>query len=139
MGYLYVYDVETTALIYTNHTTTDTVLITAPPTTTSGLIGVTKSGNVFIVSINERTFASYLADEYLAAKISVRANLQGADELYLTQFQKLIQTGQVQQAVELAADSPRGILRTPQTMQMLQSLPILPDSRNPLSCYFQYY
>lgn len=46
----------------------------------------------------------------------------GADDLYQQQFNQLLQNGDVQGAARLAAESPRGLLRTPNTIQMFQQV-----------------
>lgn len=141
-GLLYVYEVETASLLYQTRVSQDTIFITAPYSSTSGLIGVTRSGRVVVISIDEQTVIPYITNTLnntnLAVKIASRANLSGADGLYLSQFDSLLQTNQVQQAIELAANSPQGILRTPQTIQKLQRMPAPPGGRPPISAYFQY-
>lgn len=141
-GLLYLYDVEKAFLLYQSHVTTDTIFITAQHSSTNGMIGITRSGQVVVVSVNEQTIIPYITDKLnnteIAVRLAARANLSGADNLYLSQFSSLLQTNQIQQAIELAADSPHGILRTPQTIQALQRVSVTPGQRPPLSAYFQY-
>jgi hypothetical protein len=47
-----------------------------------------------------------------------------------------MQTGQYANAAKLVVESPRGCLRTPQTLHLFRSLPITPTS-SPLRDYFQ--
>ena len=53
-------------------------------------------------------------------QLAGRLGLPGCDDLFLQQFQTLMAAGDVQGAARAAADSPRGFLRTPATIQMFQ-------------------
>lgn len=57
-------------------------------------------------------------------------NLYG---LSLVKFQQ----GQYDAAINLAANSPQGVLRTPETVQALQRAPVMQGQRPPLLQYFQ--
>ncbi|CAD6927694.1 unnamed protein product, partial [Tilletia controversa] len=65
-----------------------------------------------------------------------RASLPGADHLYLQQFHTLFSTGQYLEAGKCAASSPRGILRTPQTVEQFKQVPSQPGA---LSSILQYF
>jgi len=140
-GFLYLYDIETATLIYKNRISSETIFVTAPHESTHGVIGVNKVGQVLSVSVNEQTIVPYLTksgNTELAIKLAARANLSGADDLYLQQFNNFLQQMNIDQAVKIAVDSPQGILRTPQTVQRFQRLPQLPNQKPALSQYFQY-
>jgi len=63
-------------------------------------------------------------------------NLAGADDLYVAQFNNLLAAGDVAGAAKVAADSPRGLLRTPQTIARFQQTPAQPGQPAPLLQYF---
>lgn len=50
----------------------------------------------------------------LALKIATRCDLGGADDLFVKKFQLLFQQGAYTDAAKVAANAPRGVLRTPQ-------------------------
>jgi Clathrin-H-link/Clathrin, heavy-chain linker len=92
------------------------------------------------VGLNEGSLVPYivsqLRDSELAIAIASRLNLPGADDLYQQQFTQLLQQGDVQGAAKVAAGSPRGLLRTPQTIQMFQQVPAQPGQPQPVFQYF---
>ena len=48
-----------------------------------------------------------LSNTALAVKLASRANLPGADDLYLQQFRQLFTSGNYSEAAKVAANSPR--------------------------------
>jgi clathrin heavy chain len=77
-----------------------------------------------------------LKDGNLAIRLASRANLPGADELFVQQFQNLFQQGQYSEAAKIAANSPRGILRTPETIERFKQVPVAPGTVSPILQYF---
>jgi clathrin heavy chain len=73
-----------------------------------------------------------LASAYLQA----RNNLPGADELFVRRFNMAFGSGNYPEAAKVAATAPRGILRTPQTIQRLQQAPVMQGQQSPLLQYF---
>lgn len=78
------------------------------------------------VSPNEETLVSYvthtLQNPDLALKLAVRCDLPGAEELFVRKFNMLYGQGNYTEAALVAATAPRGILRTPQTIQKFQQV-----------------
>ena len=70
-----------------------------------------------------RYILSTLNNPELAIKLASRGNLPGADDLYVNQFRQLFSSGQYQEAAKVAANSPRGILRTAQTIEQFKQVP----------------
>lgn len=140
MGYLYLFDVYTGKAIYRARITQDTVFAATEHTASGGILGITRRGQVLYVSINEAGLVPYvvgtLRDTQLAIDLASRLNLPGADDLYASQFNSLIASGDVAGAAKVAADSPRGFLRTPATIQMFQSVPAAPGQPQPVFQYF---
>lgn len=138
LGFLYLYDCESGTILYKSRITTETIFVTAPYETTGGFIAVNKLGQVLVVSIDDNTIVqsvTALGQPEIAFKLAARAKLSGADELYVAQFNNLLQTNQIEEAVKLAVEAPNGILRTPQTIQRLQRLAAV-SPKPPLSIYF---
>lgn len=75
-------------------------------------------------------------DQKTAVSLAQRGNLPGLETLFQQQFQLFMQTGQYQNAAKLVAESPRGCLRTPQTLHLFKSLPATATA-SPLRDYFQ--
>jgi hypothetical protein len=94
-----------------NRISGDTIFVTAEHEATNGIIGVNKKGQVLSVSIDEQTIIPYilstLNNTELAFKLASRANLPGADDLYIKQYQQLFSSGQYSEAAKVAANSPR--------------------------------
>ncbi|KNE65463.1 hypothetical protein AMAG_11086 [Allomyces macrogynus ATCC 38327] len=139
-GFLHLYDLETATCIYMNRISGETVFVTAEYEATSGIIGVNRKGQVLSVSLDEANAVPYilgvLNNVDLALKLAARGNLAGADDLYVQKFNQLFMTGQYLEAAKVAATSPRGILRTPQTLEQLRQAQGQPNQVSPLLQYF---
>jgi hypothetical protein len=94
-----------------NRISGETIFVTAEHEATNGIIGVNKKGQVLSVNVDEQTIIPYilttLNNTDLAFKLASRANLPGADDLYVKQYQQLFQSGQYGEAAKIAANSPR--------------------------------
>lgn len=139
-GFIHLYDLETGTCIFMNRISSDTIFITAPHDATSGIIGVNRKGQVLSVSVDENHIIDYLlenpANSGLAIKLASRAGLKGADDLYQKQFQTLMDQQNYIEAAKVAANSPRGFLRTPQTIDKFKAVPAPPGQ---LSVILQYF
>ncbi|CZR50635.1 probable clathrin heavy chain [Phialocephala subalpina] len=139
-GFIHLYDLETGTCIFMNRISSETIFITAPDSESAGLVGVNRKGQVLSVSVDENTVIPYLlqnpANSSLAVKLASRAGLPGADNLYAGQFDQLLSTGNYAEAAKIAANSPRGFLRTPQTIERFKALPAAPGQ---LSVILQYF
>ncbi|KAK4337243.1 hypothetical protein RND71_043548 [Anisodus tanguticus] len=139
-GYIHLYDIETGTCIYMNRISADTIFVTAPYESTSGIIGVNRKGQVLSVCVDEDNIISYITNTLqnsdLALRIAARNNLPGADDLFIQRFNTLIANGQAAEAAAVACSAPRGILRTPQTIQRFLQLPTQPNHSSPLLQYF---
>lgn len=76
-------------------------------------MGITaRMGAVLQISVNEATLVSYvvntLRDTALAIQLAARLNLPGADDLYASEFQRLLASNDVAGAARLAGESPNG-------------------------------
>lgn len=140
LGYLYLFDVFSGKPVYRARITTDTVFASTDHVASGGVLGITRRGQVLHVGINESQLVPYiigtLRDQQLAIELASRLNLPGADDLYVTQFNTLIAAGDVAGAAKVAAESPRGILRTPATIQRFQQVPAQPGQPQPVFQYF---
>lgn len=139
-GFIHLYDLETGTCIYMNRISGDTIFVTAELEATSGIIGVNRKGQVLSVSIDESTIIPYilntLNNRELAFRLAARTSLPGADQLFVQRFQELLSTGQYNEAAKVAATSPKGILRTPETIERFKQLPVPAGQMSPILQYF---
>jgi len=139
-GFIHLYDLESGTCIFMNRISSETIFITAGDSESAGLIGVNRKGQVLSVSVDENTIIPYLlqnpANSILALSLASRAGLPGADNLYANQFENLVNGGNYSEAAKIAANSPRGFLRTPQTIERFKTLPPQPGQ---LSVILQYF
>lgn len=139
-GYIHLYDIETGTCIYMNRISGDTIFVTAPHEASSGIIGVNRKGQVLSVSVEEDNIIQYITNTLqnpdLALRMASRNNLPGAEDLFVRKFNTLFQNNQHAEAAKVAASAPKGILRTPQTIQRFQQIPGQPGQTSPLLQYF---
>lgn len=139
-GFIHLYDLETGTCIYMNRISGETMFVTCPHDATSGIIGVNRKGQVLSVTVDDDTIIPYilrtLNNTDLAIRLASRANLPGADDLYVQQFAQLFQSQNFSEAAKVAANSPRGILRTPQTIDQFKGVPVQAGQLSPILQYF---
>ena len=91
------------------------------------------------MSIDEENIINYidsnLQNPNLAVRFAARNNLAGANELFIHKFNTCFQNGQYSDAAKIAANAPKGILRTPQTISKFQQVPSQPGQPSPLLQY----
>ncbi|CAB1316428.1 unnamed protein product, partial [Coregonus sp. 'balchen'] len=139
-GYIHLYDLETGTCIYMNRISGETIFVTAPHEATAGIIGVNRKGQVLSVCVEEENIIPYITNVLqnpdLALRMAVRNNLAGAEELFARKFNNLFAGGNYSEAAKVAANAPKGILRTPDTIRKFQSVPAQPGQTSPLLQYF---
>ncbi|KAK9476898.1 hypothetical protein V1514DRAFT_335500 [Lipomyces japonicus] len=139
-GFIHLYDLDSGSLIFMNRISSETVFTTSTYESSSGIVAINRKGQVLTIAVDENTIIPYIRDYLsnisLAISLASRAGLGGADDLYVQQFSQLIQTGQYSEAAKVAATSPRGILRTPQTIEQFKHLPAVPGQASPILQYF---
>ena len=140
-GYLYVLDVETGTQIMMNRISPETIFTTCLNTATGGILGINRSGSVLHVQVDDQNIVKYLQGTMgnidLAMKVAARGKLPGAEQLYSAGFDQVLRAGDIQKAAEMAAKSPNGVLRTPNTINKFkQAAQANPGAQNPLLIYF---
>ncbi|TPX47357.1 hypothetical protein SeMB42_g00049 [Synchytrium endobioticum] len=139
-GFIHLYDLETGTCIYMNRISGDTIFVTADLEATSGIIGVNRKGQVLSVSVNEENIIPYiistLNNPELAYRLASRNSLPGADHLIFDRFNVCLQTGNFAEAAKIAANSPKGVLRTPATIEKFKQVPVPPGQLSPILQYF---
>lgn len=139
LGLLFVYDLETAAAVYRTRVSPDPVFI-ATASAEGGFLAINRRGQVLSGSVNDETVVPFVSGQLqnldLAMALATRANLPGADNIVVQQFQRLFAAGQYKEAAELAANSPQGILRTRETVESFKRVPAQPGQTSPLLVYF---
>lgn len=139
-GFIHLYDLETGTCIYMNRISGETMFVTCEQEATGGIIGVNRKGQVLSVTVDDDTIIPYILSTLnntdLAIRLASRANLPGADDLYTRQFSSLFQGGNYSEAAKVAANSPRGILRTAQTIEQFKGVPVQAGQLSPILQYF---
>ncbi|RSM14336.1 hypothetical protein CEP52_001366 [Fusarium oligoseptatum] len=129
-GFIHLYDLETASCIFMNRISSETIFTTCTDNDSSGIVGINRKGQVLFVTIDDTNVIPYLlqnpANTEMAIKMASRAGLPGADNLYARQFEQLFNSGNYLEAAKIAANSPRGFLRTAETIEKFKRLPAQP-------------
>jgi len=140
LGYLYIFDLGSGLTIYLNRISTETIFVTAPQPSNGGIIGVNRRGQVLSVTIDESNIVPHicnvLGNYELALNFASKNNLAGAEDLFVGSFNKYFTEGNFKEAARVACDSPKGMLRTAQTISRFQTAPAQPNQPTPLLQYF---
>uniref|UniRef100_A9U2Z4 Clathrin heavy chain n=1 Tax=Physcomitrium patens TaxID=3218 RepID=A9U2Z4_PHYPA len=144
LGLLFVYDLETATAVYRNRISPDPIFLTVDAPTTGGFYAVNRRGQVLLATVNESTIVPFVSNQLnnleLAVNLARRGNLPGAEGLVVQRFHELFSQMKYKEAADLAAESPKGILRTPDTVAKFQashpSVPVQPGQTSPLLQYF---
>lgn len=141
MGYLHLYDLETTKCIYMNRVSDTTLFATVPHTASGGVMGVNRKGQVLLMSVNPDNVVRYvrekLGDDELAFGLASRNGFVGAETGFADAFEDAMDEGEIQRAAQMAAESPDGFLRTAQTITRFRSLPATDAGVPAVLVYFQ--
>ncbi|KAI1333346.1 clathrin heavy chain-like protein [Xylariaceae sp. FL0255] len=139
-GFIHLYDLETGTTIFMNRISSETIFTTCADSESAGIVGINRKGQVLVVSVDDANIIDYLlqnpANTEIAIKMASRAGLPGADTLYQRQFDQLFNMGDYEQAAKIAANSPRGFLRTTETIHKFKNLPTAPGKMAYILQYF---
>jgi clathrin heavy chain len=126
-GFIHLHDLETGTPLFMNRISDDTVFTSTVAADGTGIVVINRKGQVLRTTVNENTLVPYVLDNPASAdiayKLASKGGLPGADKLYQARFENLMQSGEYVEAAKVAANSPRGFLRTPQTMHRLRQAP----------------
>jgi len=141
-GYVFLFDIHSGQALFRQRFAHDAIFATCPHSSTHGVLGITAGkGAVLSISVNEATLVPFinkvLKKASLALEISTRLGLGGADDLFVQQFEAKLSTGDIRGAAEVAARSPRGILRNADTIARFQQMAAVPGKHPPVLQYFQ--
>ena len=140
-GFIHLYDLETAQVLFMNRISSETIFTTCADSESAGIVGINRKGQVLSVSVDDDNLIPYLlrdpSKSDLALKLSSRAGLGGADSLYEQQYETLCAQGDFLGAAKVAANSPRGFLRTLSTIERMKRAPASQDGG--MSVILQYF
>ncbi|KAE8695458.1 Clathrin heavy chain 1 [Hibiscus syriacus] len=126
--------------VYRNRISPDPIFLTSEASAVGGFYAINRRGQVLLATVNEATIIPFVSGQLnnleLAVNLAKRGNLPGAENLVVQRFQELFAQTKYKEAAELAAESPQGILRTPDTVAKFQSVPVQAGQTPPLLQYF---
>ncbi|ODH28145.1 hypothetical protein ACO22_04005 [Paracoccidioides brasiliensis] len=139
-GFIHLYDLETGNCLFLSRISSKPIFVTVPDSDSAGLVGVNRHGQVLAVSVDENKIIPYILEKLnnpgLAVRLASKGGLPGADDLLKRQFDTLVSQGQYTEAAKVAANSPRGFLRTPATINILKNAP---QPATGMSVILQYF
>ena len=138
MGYVFVFDIISCKAVHRARITQDTVIVSTINTESEGVLAVTRRGQMIHVCVNETGLvpAVVARDQELAIALAGRLNLPGADDIFKSQFSAKVQAGDIAGAAAVAGSSPRGFLRTAETIELFKRMTPQPGQSAPLFQYF---
>uniref|UniRef100_A0AC35THB5 Clathrin heavy chain n=1 Tax=Rhabditophanes sp. KR3021 TaxID=114890 RepID=A0AC35THB5_9BILA len=139
-GYVYVNELESGLQIAVIRASPDIIFVSTLDENTHGIIVINRQGQVYSVGVDEHNMVPFVSTQLqnpdLALKLASRCDLFGADELFIRKFNLLYSNQNFMEAAKCAANAPREILRTPQTIAKLSSAPAAQGASNPFLTYF---
>jgi clathrin heavy chain len=139
-GFIHLHDLETGTALFLNRISEETVFTTARDDEGTGVVVINKRGQVLHTTIREDSLIPYIMENpacaEIAYKLASKGGLPGADQLYSQRFETLMSQGNFAEAAKVAANSPRGFLRTMNTINRLRQVPNQPGQITTLLQYF---
>ncbi|KAL6709697.1 Clathrin heavy chain [Coniothyrium glycines] len=139
-GFIHLHDLETGTALFLNRISEETVFTTARDDQGTGVVVINKRGQVLHTTIREDSLIPYIMENpacaEIAYKLASKGGLPGADQLYSQRFETLMSQGNFSEAAKVAANSPRGFLRTMNTINRLRQVPNQPGQITTLLQYF---
>jgi len=144
MGFLFIFECSTGAVIFRNRISAETIFITCKNSATAGIIAVNRRGQVLNIGIDEQNIVPFIQNQLrnipnnveLAIKLAQRYGLGGADELFVQQFNRMLASGDYKGAASVAASAPGTVLRNNETINKFKALPPQQGQVQPILVYF---
>lgn len=129
-GYVYIYEIQNSVLLYRQRVTDSLIFVGTKSLAETGMVCVNKAGQILQINIDEQNFipfiinhAKHIPDNVgVAFNLAQRYHLNGADELFVTQFNKLLAMGDFTGAAKVARDAPGTLLRNVDTINKLKTM-----------------
>ena len=124
-GFVFAYEIQSGKPIFASRASQVTLFAVAPHSE-DGCVAIDLKGRVVHFALDKANAVPYICntmrDLDLGVQLARRYNLDGADHLFKTQFASLMQQNRTQEAMELAAGSPKGVLRNGETIALLKQM-----------------
>ncbi|CCW60031.1 unnamed protein product [Phytomonas sp. EM1] len=134
-------DIFTGTILATQQFAPAVIFCGAEDRTTGGIICVSSQGAVIRVAPNDASIIpfvkNHMQNPQLAIRIAESANLGGVDDLFRTQLESYLQSGNVEAAIRMCLRAPGGALRTPEVLRRFMQLPQQPGQPPAISTYFK--
>ncbi|CDK28571.1 unnamed protein product [Kuraishia capsulata CBS 1993] len=136
-AFVHLYEVETASNIFLNCISADPVFTVAPYNEKTGIICVSKSGQVLAVELAKDRIVEYIIKNHsnvpLALTLASRGGLPGAENLLMQSFNEALAKGDYDSAVKVAASSEQ--LRVPEVFSRLAGIQVAPGQVHPILQY----
>jgi len=124
-GYLFLYEIQSAKCIFSNRASQQTMFAAIEyDGDDGGVMAVDQTGRVSHFFVDKKNIVNYICTQMndidLGISMARRYDLPGAESTFKQQFQKLMQSGQYDQAYELAASA--NALRTADTIAALRGV-----------------
>lgn len=108
------------------------------------MIAINKAGQVLAINVDEANLVPYVMNaqhipdqKNVAFKLASRYGLQGADDVFMQQFNMALASSDYAQAARVAQGAPGTLLRNQDTINKFKALPPAPGaSQQPIMLYF---
>ena len=138
-GFIHLYDLETAACIFMNRISSETIFTSLVDSNSSGIICINRKGQVLSVSVDDNNIIRYLlqdpGNELLASKLASKIGLPDTYIRHKQHFDQCCAQEDYDEAIDVAANSPRGFLRTRQTLERFKKAAPILRELHPLRKY----
>eukprot|EP01006_Ploeotia_vitrea_P038806 TRINITY_DN66279_c7_g9_i1.p1 TRINITY_DN66279_c7_g9~~TRINITY_DN66279_c7_g9_i1.p1 ORF type:complete len:1733 (+),score=1150.79 TRINITY_DN66279_c7_g9_i1:482-5680(+) len=138
-GLLFVYELQSGKCIFAQQAARGTMFSSAEHED-GGIVTVDQTGRVSHFYVDRDNVVQYICkrlnDLELGINMAKRYNLPGAEPMFKEQFERLMAGQRVQEAMQLAASSPQGVLRNMDTINRFKQLPTMPGQKSIVLQYF---
>lgn len=127
MGFLYAFEVQSGKNFYGQQASQATMFAQVESDgPEGGIVTIDPTGRVQQFFVDTQNIVPYictqLQDFDLGVSLAKRYDLPGAGDIFKQQFDRMMQAGRFQEAIELVAASPQGILRNNETINALRDI-----------------
>jgi len=118
MGFLYMYEISTAALLFRQKVTDQLCFVATRNTKTDGMIVINRAGQIYSINVEENNLIPYINsaghipnNKELSFKLAQRFHLPGADDLFILMFNQKLAASDYAGAATVARDAPGTLLR----------------------------
>uniref|UniRef100_A0A6A7FZ08 Clathrin heavy chain n=1 Tax=Hirondellea gigas TaxID=1518452 RepID=A0A6A7FZ08_9CRUS len=139
-GYLFLYEIQGGKCLLAKRVSQYAIFASVTHEATGGIVTIDQNGRMLLFNIDEENLVPYITEKLqdfdLGVRMAARYNLPGAENVFQSQFDKLMVEGDYSAAAKLAVDAPQGVLRTMETMKRFQAVRAPASGPAPVLQYF---